>query len=460
MLYEAIKRSVNKNSNQHIESETETISYAQLLEKSANLVPLLTGQKYGIICQNKVLYMTAIIGCLQAHRTAVLLCPEYGDSFCEMLVKKAGLKNFIIETEGALQVITKSLEMEKELDNVALIIHTSGSTGTAKGVMLTQRQILSNIRSTLVYYPISCDSTVFLYRPIYHTTTVCGEFLMSLLVGAKMIVVQKPIFMPYFVNLIKEKNITNLAGTPTFFAELIKADIRNTGLPTVRVISVGGERISKDIAECMLRYFKHAQIYQCYGMTEASPRVTYLQPEYFGQDYRCIGKPLNGVSVTLKDEERNEIVTPKMVGEICVSGENIMCGYYREPEMTARVFENGWYHTGDYGFRDEEGRYYILGRKDQLCIRAGVNVWLQEIENALLENPYVESVYVYCVHGIRKEIVAQVQCPRAEQPELMKWCVQSLPKPYIPDRFEFIEEIVVSGCGKRLNKEARGYNGE
>ena len=89
-----------------------------------------------------------------------------------------------------------------------------------------------------------------------------------------------------------------------------------------------------------------------------------------------------------------------------------------------------------------------------------MNVWLQEIENALLENPYVESVYVYCVHGIRKEIVAQVQCPRAEQPELMKWCVQSLPKPYIPDRFEFIEEIVVSGCGKRLNKEARGYNGE
>lgn len=422
---------------------TKEVSFQWLLMESRKLASRLTAQKYGIFCNDKLNCIIAILACLQKRKTVVMLCPEYGDSFNQKIKRNAGIKNYISDSlEGKIIINTESYEEEEELEEIAFIIYTSGSTGTSKGVLLTQQNIYENIKSTLKYYPINEESKVLLYRPIYHTTTVFGELLMSLIVGAKLYIEPSGMPLLYLSRVIKKNQITNLAGTPTFFTELLKASSAENNYNELRAISVGGERMSESGANAIRNGFSNVEVFHCYGMTEASPRVLYLPSNMFSNNYQCVGRPLDGVKV----EVRNPVDS---IGELFVSGPNIMKGYYRDSEATEKVLKDGWYATGDLGFQDEQGLYYVVGRKDDLCIRAGVNVWPQEVESAILKYPGVRSVYVYMEYQERNLLIAQVNGEKISQQLLMKWCVENLPGPYVPDRIEITEMVSMYGCGKR-----------
>lgn len=455
MLYGMLKNSLQKYGSQKIIYKDKTVSYQWLLEESERIAGRLTAQKYGIYCSDKLNCSLAILACLQKRKTIVLLCPEYGTSFNENIAKKAEIKNFITDAPNEkIEIYTECFEEEAELEDVAFIIHTSGSTGSSKGVLLTQRNIYENIKSTLGYYAIQEKSAALLYRPIYHTTTVFGELFTTIAAGAKLYIEPSSMPLPYLARIIRKYRITNLAGTPTFFTEILKAGQKSERYEDLEVISVGGECMTKSAAITMKNGFPGVKIFHCYGMTEASPRVLCLPPDYFGERYQCVGKPLDGVEVKLEKVSGESVhsqqeTEKRHIGELFVRGANIMKGYYRDEAATKKVLKNGWYATGDCAYRDEKGFYYIVGRKDQLSIRAGVNVWPQDIEEAILQHPLVKEVYVYMEQQEKSLLVAQVVGEGLSQQELMKWCVRNLPMPYIPDRIEIEKTVVMRGCGKR-----------
>lgn len=461
MLYSLLRNSLLKNGRQKIFfGETER-SYSWLLQESEKVAECLSGQKYGIYCKKKQNCMIALLACLQKSKTAVLMCPEYGDSFNESIAEKAELHNYITDCpNGILHVCTADDSIESELEETAFVIHTSGSTGSAKGVMLTQKNVYENIKSTLAYYPIGEESVVLLYRPIYHAATVFGEFFTSVAAGAKIYVEPSSMPLPYLARIISTHGITHMAGTPTFFTELLRAGYREKESAALRILSVGGECMSASAAKKIKEGFAGAKIFHCYGMTEASPRVLYLPPQYFGEQYQCVGTPLDGVEVKLVDANGDQIVpnqaqTKKKTGELFVRGANIMKGYYKNREATEKVLNQGWYATGDCAYINENGFYCVVGRKDALCIRAGINIWLPDIEDALGENPDIDSVYVYQIQGERTAVIAEVQGEQIELQRLWKWCASHLPKPLVPDRIDVIENVAMFGCGKR--KGARQY---
>ncbi len=455
MLYGMLKNSLQAYGSQKIILKEKTVTYQWILKESERIGGKLTAQKYGIYCSDKLNCILAIFACLQKRKTIVLLCPEYGTSFNQNIAKKAELKNYITDAHNKkLEIYTECFEEEAELEDVAFIIHTSGSTGSSKGVLLTQENIYENIKSTLGYYAIQEKSTALLYRPIYHTTTVFGELFTTIAAGAKLYIEPSSMPLPYLARIIRKYGITNLAGTPTFFTELLKAAHSRAYYEELKVISVGGECMTKSAVITIKNGFPGAEIFHCYGMTEASPRVLYLPSDYFGEQYQCVGRPLDGVEVKLENELK-ESVPSRMgkeehhIGELFVRGANIMKGYYRDETATKKVLKNGWYATGDYGYRDEKGFYYIVGRKDQLSIRAGVNVWPRDIEEAISQHPLVQEVYVYMEQHEKSLLVAQVVGEGLSQQELMKWCVQKLPMPYVPDKIEIEKTVVMRGCGKR-----------
>ncbi len=454
MLTKMLEQSLSCYRKQKIVQEGREYTFEELYGLAGRLAAELSGSKYGIFCKNKLHCMAAALACLKAHKTAVLLCPEYGTVFNRKLVEKTDIHNFIQDKpDGKLEVKTEDVQKEAELEEVAFIIHTSGSTGEAKGVMLTQENVMSNIKSTLQYYPITEESKILLYRPIYHTTTVFGEFLMTLMAGAKLYVEPSSMPFTYYARILKKLGITHLAGTPTFFHQLADGQKKEKDFQGIEVISVGGECMTEQTARKLLQKFTKTKIYACYGMTEASPRVSYLPPEYFGKDYRCIGRPLHGVKIGLFDEKGQKIQEADCVGEIAVQGPGIMKGYYRDQAATEKVLKGDWYFTGDCGFWKKDGLLYFQGRRDSMCIRAGVNIWLGDIEREIEKHPSVEHVHVtYQEDKEAIQLAAWVQGAGLTEEALMAWCLVNLQKHYIPDRIEMVATIPVTGCGKKGGK--------
>lgn len=444
MLYAALKKSMEQNLWQKFVSENETYTYENILKQAQQLSKRLIGDKYGIYCEKKINAIVAILASLEAHKTAVLLCPEYGQAFNERIQMQTGLKNYIYETEEQeIQVVTKDLTREEELTDVAFIIHTAGSTGNAKGVMLTQRNILVNVLDALEYYPVDVHATVLICRPIYHTMTAVCQLFTGLLSGAKLILTEAGCTIPYLVAIIKKYEVTHVTLTPSFIKKLLSVTNKKESLSSITNIGVGGECISKIAVKNIKEGFPKAKIFHTYGMTEGGPRITCLPCEDFGKDYRCVGKALKSVMIGLLDELGNFIQDSNICGEIIVKGPNIMKGYYNDVQSTEKVLKDGWYHTGDRGFLDDRGYLYVLGRKDNMIIRNGVNIWISDIEQELMKHEDILDVYVCAEASNNMKIKAYVVCKgrNVNSLEVSKWCNRHLPKCYAPDRFVFIDKI-------------------
>jgi len=184
-----------------------------------------------------------------------------------------------------------------------------------------------------------------------------------------------------------------MCGTPTLFYH-IALNKRKTELPYLNKIIVSGECLNPQVADTLLEVFPQAAFWNVYGLTEASPRVSHLDPAFFHQKIGSVGVPLNSVQAKVADDQGEEIPRNE-IGELLIQGPNVMKGYWREEELTAQKIVDGWLRTGDLARMDAEGFIYIIGRKDHMIIRAGVNIYPQEIENILLQDAAIKEVMVW-----------------------------------------------------------------
>ncbi|MFN8546966.1 MAG: fatty acid--CoA ligase family protein [Candidatus Eisenbacteria bacterium] len=334
----------------------------------------------------------------------------------------------------------------------AAIIYTSGSTGKPRGAVLTHRSLIANTESIVQYLSADLgrsrdgDPAVLLrLREVapQHSRVAGG----SLIVGSDLL------FPNSVLTRMQKEGATGFSGVPSTFAILLnRSKLGEVDLPTLRYVTQAGGAMAPDLTRRLMEKLPGKQIFVMYGATEASARLSYLDPRELPRKLGSIGKAIPGVELRVLHENGTECA-PREPGELVARGENIMRGYWNAPEETAAVLDTLGFHTGDLAFRDEEGFFYIVGRTREM-IKCGANrISPLEIEEKLLAH---DSVHEAAVIGVPDEILGEAivafVAPRGgatiEEQRLLEHLAASLPEYKVPRTIVVRAELPKSGAGK------------
>lgn len=278
--------------------------------------------------------------------------------------------------------------------DLAAIVYTSGSTGRPKGVMLTHKNLCTNTASIVSYLKLTEADRVMAVLPFYY---VYGKTLLNthFMVGGSIAINSRFTFPNSVIKDMVEKEVTGFAGVPSTFAILLNRSIfTKTQIPTLRYVTQAGGAMAPAITKRLIECLGKASLFIMYGATEASARLTYLPPERLLKDkLGSIGVSIPGVEITIRDNDGNAL-KPFEVGNICAFGQNVMQGYWKDPEETAKALKSWGLVTGDLGHKDEEGFIFLTGRKKDMLKIGGERVSPKEIEEAIIESGMVHEAAV------------------------------------------------------------------
>ena len=338
--------------------------------------------------------------------------------------------------------------------DLASIIYTSGSTGRPKGAMLTHRNIVSNTLSICEYLHLTQQDIQMVVLPFYY---VMGKSLLNthFSAGGTVVINNKFAFPAAVLNEMVSEKVTAFSGVPSTYAFLLHRSpiaAYREKLSVLRYCSQAGGHMSRVIKEGLRKALPaHTEIYIMYGATEASARLSYLDPQRFQEKMDSIGKAIPGVRLRVLDKEGREVPIGE-TGELVALGDNIMQGYWKDPEATAKVLDQNGYHTGDLCHQDEEGFFYLVGRRDNLIKVGGHRVNPQEVEDALMETELLTEAVVLGVPDelLGKRLVALVT-PREGNGDVEKiasHCARRLPKFQVPSEFKIVRGLPKNSSGK------------
>lgn len=341
------------------------------------------------------------------------------------------------------------------LNDDAVIIYTSGTTGKPKGVILTNRNILSNASAGIQHVDITKKDRFIVFLPMFHAFTLSIGIVLPLYAGASVVIIRS---VQPFGNIMKEilfKRVTIVLGVPDVYKALSKAKLPWYFLRfnNVNAFVSGASALHKDILDAMNKKFKRADILEAYGLTEAGPTVS-LNPRS-KQKLNSVGIPFPGYKIKIIQETSE--VSAGEIGEVLVSGDNIMKGYLNNTEETNKVLVDGYLRTGDLGYVDEEGYLFLVGRKKDLIISKGMNIYPKEIEDVLNEHPLVETSAVIGKINKNKEeiVIAFVEYDTKEKIDILefekilkKYLKEYLALYKIPKKFYFSHELEKNSMGK------------
>jgi len=273
--------------------------------------------------------------------------------------------------------------------SLAVIIYTSGTTGRPKGAMLSHANLLHNVESCrIVLQTVPADRFAVLL-PMFHSYMLTVGMLLPLLVGGSLVLVKSLHPVRNVLEEIIQRQATTLPAIPQFFRSMVNAMIP---VPLALRLCISG---AAPLPVQVLKEFEakfHIPLIEGYGLSEASPVVT-KNPLDATRKAGSIGLPIANVEVSIQDDTGKEL-EPNEIGELCVRGGNVMLGYWNQPAETAKVMRNGWLLTGDIGYRDLEGYYFITDRKKDMLLVNGINVYPREIEEVLYQFPGIKEAAV------------------------------------------------------------------
>jgi len=343
-------------------------------------------------------------------------------------------------------------------EDTAALIFTGGTTGFPKAAKVSHRMIAWNTLNTVIH-DITHDDIYLNVFPMFHTGGLFVYTLPQVVFGGTTILVRT--FEPELVlELMEREQATVFAGVPTMYQMLTQADNWDeVDLSSLRFCTSGGAPLPVPLVK---KYTKEKGIRfkQGFGMTEFGPGIFALAPEDAVRKAGSIGRPNFYVDAGVVDDENNPL-GPNEVGELALKGPSICSGYFGDPEATATMLdEKGWFHTGDLAKYDEEWYFFIVGRKKDMFISGGENVYPPEIEAALYEHP---AVHMCAVIGVPDPTWGEVglACvllePEAEatEEELLAFLKDRLAGYKVPKRVVFMDEMPISGAGKILKEKLR-----
>ena len=429
------------------------VSYDELVGYIERFALRISGQGCcAVCCASELSAATAILGCIAAGVPVAPLSMRYGTAQCRSILDVLSPTCVVTDADGSLGVygICDSSFSPARV-RPALIMFTSGTTGTPKGAMLTESAVMANVSAVESYLRVDRRDTMLISRPLYHCAALTDELLVALVKGCG-IVFSCGRFDPVgILGLIRSRSVSFMGSTPTVLGLLARM---SRGPLPLRGISVSGECLSRPVAEKIRKAFPEADIYHAYGLTEACTRVSFLPCGEFDSDPCSVGYALPGVSLKILDPAGRP-VRSGVYGELWVKGKNIMRGYYARPDLTRSVLQGGWLRTGDIAAQ-RGGKLYIRGRADDMIIRAGINIFPQEIEAALRRDPRTADVVAYGfddgVGGVK--IGLKICGSFTDEGEVRRMCVDLLPSYEVPSKISLADTIDRGVSGKLVRLQS------
>jgi long-chain acyl-CoA synthetase len=380
-----------------------------------------------------------------------------GDGFRELEAGRPGLRSVTIEQLAQLPVIptTNRTHVPQAEADLAMIIYTSGTTGRPKGAMLSHGNLLHNVESCRqVLQAVSFDRFVVLL-PMFHSFMLTVGILLPLIVGGSIVLIKVLHSPKAIIQEAVTREATILPAIPQFFRA-----VANAQLPahiSLRLCISGAAPLPKEILKEFNEKFP-IPLLEGYGLSEASPVVS-MNPIAGPWKAGSIGRPVPDVEVSVQND-LGEQLPPSRVGEICVRGGNVMQGYWNQPEETAKALRNGWLLTGDVGYQDADGYFYITDRKKDMLLVNGINVYPREIEEVIYQFPGVKEAAVIGVPDLRKgeqplAFVAAKDGAQLDERALLQFIKGQLADYKVPRRVIFVSSLPRNATGKVLKNTLR-----
>lgn len=348
-------------------------------------------------------------------------------------------------------------ETEIEPNDEAIIIYTSGTTGRPKGCLLTHGNLIANARQISDWLGFTPNDRLLTIMPLFHMNAVSVTTMSALYAGGSTVVSSK-FSASRFWQIISDYQITSFGSVATMLSMLLSGYPEGVpkGLRTdqLRFAMCGSAPVPAEILKRFEETF-NCLVVEGYGLSESTCRSTFNPPDERRRPGSC-GLPI-GNEMGVVDEDDREVADGTL-GEIVLRGENILKGYYKNPEASATAFRNGWFHTGDIGYRDEDGFYYIVDRKSDMIIRGGENIYPREIDEVLYQHP---SIAAAAVVGIPDELYGEEVAAfivlkdnsTVSEDEIVEFCSQRLANYKCPKTIRFVKEIPKGPTGKLLKRE-------
>lgn len=483
----------------------EEISYDQMnrhINKTANLLLSLgvqKGDKVGILLPNVVEFLYVYFAAMKIGAVAgpinILLKGEeiayiVNNSEAKVLIIDAEFSETIVQIRDQLSQIEHILvvgeqkvgypsfqeEMEKQSDELlpielfpddeAMIIYTSGTTGHPKGVLLTHRNLLADARNIANWHQFVPEDRAMCILPLFHVNGEVVTVITPLYYGGS-VVMPKRFSASRFWPTIARYKVNWFSAVPTNLTILLHAEDNRAGLDvsSLRFAICGAAPLPVEVQRNFEKKFG-IYIIEGYGLSETTcyssfnphpPKGKEAIGE--GNEYRrfgSIGLPV-GNEMMVVDENDNEVPVG-VRGEIVVRGDNVMKGYFKRPEANAEAFRNGWFHTGDIGYRDQDGYFYLTDRKKDMIIRGGENIYPREIDEVLYQHPKVRDAATVGIPDDKygeevRSFIVLIEGVTATEEEFIEYCRQRLADYKCPKQVRFVEEIPKGPSGKLLRRK-------
>ncbi len=396
--------------------QSQALIVAAWLQRHFNVKP---GDRVGLWLKNCPEFIPALFGILSAGAVVVPINSFLKSEEVNFILNDAGIDVLITDAElgshhRALESARPELRLlkiedfgrvaeevttsspgqrkafpESKLSDLAVLIYTSGTTGRPKGAMLSHGNLLHNVESCrIVLKTVDLDRFAVLL-PLFHSYMLTVGLLLPLLVGGSIVLIKSLHPVRNVLAEVLQRQATVLPAIPQFYRSVVNAPL--SGSLPLRICISGAAPLPVQILKDFEAKF-HIPLIEGYGLSEASPVVT-KNPLDATRKPGSIGLPIPDVQVSIQDDQGTELAANEL-GELCVRGGNVMLGYWNKPEETAKVIRNGWLLTGDIGYRDQEGYYFITDRKKDMLLVNGINVYPREIEEVLYEFPGIKEAAV------------------------------------------------------------------
>jgi len=371
----------------------------------------------------------------------------------ENLPSAPQLRTLCIGPDAPLLPTRAALPPPPSGKNPACIIYTAGTSDNPRGVVLTHANLLANSAHYCAACGFAPGQRELATTQMFHISTFSRLF--TYVRSATTCYLMKRFSPDVCLDIIQRENITSITQTPTMYRMMLQtdADLQQAGAGLSRVIT-GASAMSPSERQDLRRLFPNAALYDIYGQTEAGPGISVLGPQDFFNKPDSVGRPMPGVRVTIVDKKGQEL-PPDSIGEISCQGPNIMQGYFRNDAATRAVLVHGRLYTGDIGFLDEEGFLHIAGRKKDIIISGGINVYPPEIENVLRPHPGVKDCAVFGVPDSHwgEAVVAAVVLRDTTIAALHDHCRRHLADFKCPKEILPVSEIPRNAAQKIIRKE-------
>ncbi len=521
MLVESCNKYLDKEAYSNF---GKTITYRQLNEYSEQFAAYLqskfkTGDSIAIMMPNVLQYPIAVMGILRAgmvvtnvnplytprelkhqlndaeakaivviENTACTLAEVINETGVEQVITatigemigglKGGIMDFMIKrvkkmvppfdlpgsvsfksTLKAGQSLTHT-PVKRQLEDIAFLQYTGGTTGVSKGAMLTNKNMVSNVTQTHLWISSEIDDgneIIITALPLYHIFALTANCLTFCMYGAKNVLITNPRDMPGFVKELSQHKFTVLTGVNTLFNGLLNTPgFADLDFSSFKFALGGGMAVQKGTAT-RWKEVTGVTLAEAYGLTETSPAAC-MNPIPMEAYNGTIGLPLPSTDCQIQDDDGNPVPMGEP-GELCIRGPQVMLGYLKRPEETAKTIVDGWLKTGDVAVMDEQGYFKIVDRKKNMILVSGFNVFPNEIEDAAcLHDDIIECAAIGIADEKSGEIVKLFVVRSSDtltEVDVIAHCKINLTGYKVPKLVEFRDELPKSNVGKILHKDLR-----